>query len=125
METERLRWQPQVMGAQAAYYLLTGVWPIIHLQSFEAVTGPKVDDWLVRMVGLLAAAIGATLGVAVRRGRSRALEPIALALLSAMAFAAIDLWYGLSGRISPIYLVDGAVELGFILLLMLTSRTPE
>jgi hypothetical protein len=115
-------WQPRVMGAQAAYYLLTGLWPIFHLDSFEAITGPKVDDWLVRMVGLLAAAIGGTLAIAVARGRSRALELVALAVASALAFTLIDLWYGLSGRISPIYLVDAALELGLILLLLLTHR---
>jgi hypothetical protein len=46
---------------QAAYYLITGLWPLVSLRTFEMVTGPKTDDWLVRMVGLLAAAIGAAL----------------------------------------------------------------
>src|SRR4051794_41964369 len=50
-----------VLRAQGAYYTLTGLWPLVHMASFEAVTGPKTDDWLVRMVGLLAAVIGATL----------------------------------------------------------------
>lgn len=73
------------------------------MPSFEAVTGPKVDDWLVKMVGLLAAAIGLSLGAAVLRGETGSAVAGTLALTSAMAFAAIDLWYGLSGRISPIY----------------------
>jgi hypothetical protein len=52
--------QRSVLRAQGGYYLVTGLWPLVHLASFEAITGPKVDDWLVRMVGLLAAVIGAT-----------------------------------------------------------------
>jgi hypothetical protein len=51
---------------QGAYYLLTGLWPLAHLRSFQAVTGPKLEPWLVKTVGVLAAAIGFTL---VRSGR--------------------------------------------------------
>src|SRR4051812_47162991 len=46
---------------QAAYYVATGVWPIAHMKSFEAVTGPKVDHWLVRTFGALVTAAGAAL----------------------------------------------------------------
>lgn len=113
-----------ILGGQAAYYILTGVWPLLHMGSFEAITGPKVDDWLVKMVGLLAATIGVTLAVAVRTGRWGA-EVRALAILSALSFAAIDLRYALSGRISPIYLADAAAELLLVALLagaIVTSR---
>jgi energy-converting hydrogenase Eha subunit E len=116
-------WRRRVVGAQAFYYTLTGVWPVIHMASFEAVTGPKVDDWLVKMVGLLAAAIGLSLGAAVLRGETRNAVVGTLALTSAMAFAAIDLWYGLSGRISPIYLADAAVQIGIIAALAWSSRS--
>lgn len=105
-----------VLTGQAGYYVVTGLWPILHMESFEAITGPKVDDWLVKMVGLLAATIGVALGVAVRNHRWNA-EVRALAILSALSFAAIDLRYALSGRISPIYLADAVVELGIIALL--------
>lgn len=105
-----------VLGGQALYYVLTGIWPVLHMPSFEAITGPKVDDWLVRMVGLLAATIGVTLAVAVR-ARRWGPEVRTLAILSAVAFATIDLRYALSGRISPIYLADAAAELLLVLLL--------
>jgi hypothetical protein len=109
------------MGSQGAYYALTGLWPIIHLPSFEALTGPKVDDWLVRTVGLLATTIGIALGVAALRGEARTVTAVVLAAGSALAFAGIDLWYGLGGRISPIYLADAVVELGWLVLLGLTQ----
>lgn len=105
-----------LLGGQAAYYTVTGLWPLLHMGSFEAVTGPKVDDWLVRMVGLLAATIGVTLGVAVR-ARRLGPEVRTLSILSALSFAAIDLRYALSGRISPIYLADAAAEVLLVLLL--------
>ena len=106
-----------LLGGQAAYYILTGVWPLLHMGSFEAITGPKVDDWLVKMVGLLAATIGITLAMAVRAGRWSA-EVRTLAILSALSFAAIDVRYALSGRISPIYLADAAVELLLVAFLL-------
>ena len=40
-----------VAGAQAVYYILTGVWPLVHIRSFMAVTGPKTDLWLARTTG--------------------------------------------------------------------------
>ena len=122
---------PQVariaLTGQAGYYLVTGLWPILHMGSFEAITGPKVDDWLVKMVGLLAATIGISLAVAVLNRRWNA-EVRALAILSALSFAAIDVRYALSGRISPIYLADAAVELVIVALLggtiLLARRRP-
>lgn len=114
--------QSQVLRAQGTYYFVTGLWPLIHFVSFEAVTGPKVDDWLVRMVGLLAAVIGATLSVAAQR-RTSSIEIVTLAIGSALAFTAIDVWYALRGRISAIYLADAVVELALVALLIVTSRS--
>lgn len=112
----------QVLRAQGAYYVATGLWPLFHYSSFEAVTGPKVDDWLVRMVGLLVTVIGATLLLGAQRGPNR-LEILTLAIGSALAFTAIDTWYALRGRISPIYLADAVVELVIIALLMTARRS--
>ena len=115
-------WRSRLLGTQGTYYVLTGLWPILHIHSFEAVSGPKADDWLVRMVGLLAAVIGSTLVAAARRGTHQ-LEIMLLAAGSALAFAAVDIRYGLSGRISPVYLADAVIEIGFLAMLAGTSRT--
>ncbi|MGQ0534782.1 MAG: hypothetical protein ACT4PT_01775 [Methanobacteriota archaeon] len=40
-------WFRLVASVQTAYYLAMGGWPLVHRASFEAVTGPKTDDWLV------------------------------------------------------------------------------
>lgn len=77
-------------GCHAGYLVATGVWPLLHRRSFEAVTGPKEDFWLVRTVGGLAAATGASLGAAVVRGRRRP-ETVVLALTSGLVFLAADL----------------------------------
>jgi len=121
----RDQWRWRLLAFQSGYYGVTGIWPILHLSSFEAITGPKTDDWLVHMVGLLAVAIGVVLGVATARNRVRSPEVVLLAATSAAAFAAIDLWYGSSGRISPVYLADAGLQICLIGGLLLTRRMTE
>jgi fatty acid desaturase len=107
-------WRRRLLALQGLYYLVTGLWPLVHLPSFEAVTGPKTDDWLVHMVGLLAMVIGAALGVAVTRDHAQAPEVVVLATGAALAFGGIDFWYALGGRISAIYLADAGIEVAFL-----------
>ena len=57
-----------IAGIEAAYFIGTGVWPLVHRASFERLTGEKTDFWLVRTVGGLAAAAGLAKGVAAARG---------------------------------------------------------
>jgi hypothetical protein len=85
------------------------------MASFVAVTGPKVDLWLVKTAGVLIAAIGATLLLGARR-RTVGPELAFLAVASAAGLAGIDLVYALAGRISGVYLLDAIAEIGLILL---------
>ena len=96
--------------AQGLYYLITGLWPLLSIGSFQRVTGPRRDLWLVKTVGLLVGVIGGVLTLA---GRQRRVTP-EIALLaggSAAGLAGIDIAYVAQGRISPIYLLDAAAEL--------------
>ena len=113
----------RALRVQAAYYLATGLWPLLSRRSFEAVTGKKVDWWLVQMVGLLAATIGASIAVSLKKTSSTASEPsgdgtLVLATLGAASFAAIDVTQALRRRISPVYLADAAIELALIAVLL-------
>ena len=101
------RW---IAALQGAYFAGTGLWPIFHMASFLAVTGPKTDLWLVRTVGLLVATIGATLLLAAWRSRLSP-ELLLLAATSAITLAAIDCIHVLLDVISPIYLLDAVAEL--------------
>jgi hypothetical protein len=95
--------------AQAVYFVATGLWPLVSIRTFQKVTGPKVDLWLVRTVGVLIAAIGATLAVGARRRRPSP-ETATLALGSAAGLGAIDVVYAARGRISRVYLLDAEAE---------------
>jgi|SRR5579883_351981 len=102
-----------VLRAQGAYYIATGLWPLLSMRSFEAVTGPKVDKWLVQMVGLLATTIGTTLLVGTAEEQIDD-AVVALAVGSALSFAAIDVVHAARRRISPIYLGDALAEAALI-----------
>jgi hypothetical protein len=112
-----------VAAAQGAYYVATGLWPIVHLRSFEAVTGPKPEGWLVKMVGALAACIGGALFAASRSGRITP-ELRGLALGAAASFAAVDVWYVARRRIAPIYLMDALPELAALGFWAIRGRAP-
>lgn len=99
---------------QGWLYVVTGLWPVVHLESFELVTGEKYDDFLVHTVGLLLFVVGAVLLRALRRDRPSA-EIVAMATGTALALCLIDVVYFANGRLPPVYLLDAAVELVFIL----------
>lgn len=105
------------LRGQAVFYLLTGLWPLVHMRSFELVTGPKTDDWLVHMIGLLAMSIALSIWLGTRHGRVTS-PAVALAATTAASFAAIDLTNALPGRISAVYLADAAVEIALLTLIV-------
>jgi hypothetical protein len=103
---------------QGAYYAAFGIWPIISIDTFQAVTGPKTDHlstgfqadhWLVNTVGLLLVAIGVTLLMAGWR-RNVVAEIFVLGIGSAFGLAAIDVIYVARGTIPTIYLADAIIE---------------
>lgn len=100
---------------QAAYYVVTGVWPLADRRTFERVTGPKADFWLARTVGALTVAIGLSLAVAAARNR-RTPETETLALAAPAAFAGVDLVYVARRRISPVYLADAVAQAALVAL---------
>ena len=96
---------------QAAYYLATGVWAIVSRPSFEAVTGPKSDYWLVVTVSLQICAVGLALLAGAVAGRISG--PLCV---SAAGFLFVDLYYPTRGVISSVYLLDAAAQACFLLL---------
>lgn len=79
------------------------------IQSFQAVTGPKSDLWLVKTVGALISTISLPILVCAVSGRILG-EIILLAVASAAVLGAVDVIYCFGGVISPVYLADAALE---------------
>jgi hypothetical protein len=99
--------------AHGVFNAVTGLWPVVHRKSFEAVTGRKVDFWLVRTVGLLLGTTGVAMTLAgFRRRVTPEIRVIGIGVPGALA--AIDVVYGSTGRISRIYLVDAVLQAGIV-----------
>jgi uncharacterized membrane protein HdeD (DUF308 family) len=104
-----------VSAVQGIYYFVTGLWPIVYMTGFLAFTGPKVDLWLVRTVGWLLIVSGIVLMVAAARRRQRSAEVALLAVGNAAVLASADTYFAATGQIPGVYLLDAAVEVGFLL----------
>jgi hypothetical protein len=111
-----------VLFVQAIYYFLTGMWPIVHINSFLLITGNKTDIFLVKMVGLLTTAIAITLF----RCSKRDLETGKwLGVSAALAYLSIDLYYAGKNVISPVYIGDAVIEAIIVICLIASRIRPE
>jgi hypothetical protein len=106
-----MRYASTLRALYAPYLVATGVWSLAHRRSFERVTGPKEDYWLVQTVGALAIVIGASLGVATRR-RAHGPETIVLGAASSIAFGLASV--RASQTESRVYLGDALLEIAFL-----------
>ncbi|WP_336207316.1 hypothetical protein [Nonomuraea sp. LPB2021202275-12-8] len=99
--------------AHGMFNVAGGLWPVVHMSSFEKVFGPKTDRWLVRTVGGLLTGIGwnqlraASSPEGVEHARR-------FGVSAASTLLRIDLMYALTGRIPAAYLLDAAAEAGWI-----------
>ncbi|HJY46916.1 MAG TPA: hypothetical protein VJ301_20075 [Propionibacteriaceae bacterium] len=104
--------------------LVGGIWPLLHISSFEMVFGPKTDRWLVKTVAGLLMVNGLTqlttsaTADGVRQARR-------LGVGTAAVLAAIDLVYVPARRISKMYLVDAALEVGWIVAWCRVDKTAQ
>jgi hypothetical protein len=103
----------RLAACQAAFFIGTGLWPLLHRTSFERVTGPKTDFWLAQTVGAVVASIGAGLAQAATHSRVPR-EVRTVAMTSAAGLAVVDLVFVARGRISPVYLLDAAAEAALV-----------
>jgi 4-hydroxybenzoate polyprenyltransferase len=113
-----LSWVPVLQGV---YYVLGGIWPLVSMSTFIAVTGPKADLWLVHTVGLLLIVIGVALAYAGIRRRITP-EIVVLGIGTALAIAGIDFFYAAIDRISAVYFLDGIAEVALVIGWVLGGR---
>jgi hypothetical protein len=100
--------------AHGVLNVVGGVWPLVHISSFEAVFGPKTDRWLVKTVaGLLI--VNGLAQLATSPSAEGMRQARRLGVGTAAVLAAIDLVYVPAGRISKMYLLDAALEVAWIM----------
>jgi hypothetical protein len=104
---------------QGLYFLITGIWPLVSIRTFQMVTGPKTDHlptgheadhWLVMTAGVLITAISLAILTAAWRN-SQTAEIAVLAIAAAIGLTAIDVIYVWRRVILPVYLIDAAAEI--------------
>ncbi len=100
----------RVLTFQGLYYLLTAIWPLVHIPSFLWLTGFKTDIWLVKTVGMLILCIALALLLELYTGKP-SLPVGVLGFSCCVGFPVIDLYYTLNGTIHEIYLLDAILQL--------------
>lgn len=106
---------------QGIYYLITGIWPLLHMPSFIFITGPKYDVWLVRTVGVLILVQGLVcISAAVYKRIGK--EIVMLAVGAAAGLAVIDIYYASIDRIWDVYLLDALVEVVLVVLWLIAWK---
>jgi len=112
--------QHLVMRAQGAFNVVNGLWPLLHLRSFEAVFGRKTDHWLVRTVAGLLLVVGvAQLGAERDAASIRVARRIGIG--TSLVLGSIDVIYAPPRRISRLYLLDALAE-GTLIAAWLSAR---
>jgi hypothetical protein len=106
--------------AHGVFNVVSGLWPLLHRRSFESVLGPKQDYWLVATVALLLVGNGAVQLAAPETSKELA-SARRLGLTTAGALLGVDIVNVARGRISKMYLLDVAAEVGW---LAVWIRTP-
>jgi len=117
---------------QGVYFLATGIWPLVHVESFQAVTGRKtdnwtgseIDHWLLNTISVLILSIAVPVLVAAWRNTITP-EIIILAIGAALALTGVEFVYVARGVIARVYLADAAAEILLILLWLFAARTAE
>lgn len=94
---------------QGGYYLVTGLWPLVHFRSFTALTGPKPDRFQTQATGALFAANGLALLAGEPATRGMRL----LAGGTAAAALAMELAY--RRHLRRVFLLDAVLEGAFLL----------
>lgn len=95
---------------QGGYYLVTSLWPFVHMRSFEKITGDKKEHWLVYSVSLMLLSSSFVFLYAGITNRASP-EVLILAISNCLALASIDIYFSLKGIVRKIYLADALVEL--------------
>ena len=98
--------------AHGLYLTIGGLWPLFYLQGFEAVTGPKVEDFLVRTIALILLLTAVVLFLQLRKPKA---EQSAIAMAAGVSFilGLVGIITAAGGWIRPIYFADGAIHLLF------------
>jgi hypothetical protein len=104
---------PTVLAeVQGWFNILGGAWPLVSMRTFEMVFGPKTDRWLEYTVAGLLVTNGVCQVSAARQGETDNARRLGRG--TALTLLAVDLVFVPAGRIRWTYLLDAALEVGWL-----------
>ena len=105
---------------QGGYYLLGGLWRLLHPRSFERIAGPKPDQFQTDVSAALFTAVGAALIAGTMKSAPHG--PVRVLAISApVAVAIIDLRH--RQQIRGLFRLEAALEIAFAAAAVLTRRS--
>jgi hypothetical protein len=107
-----MKFRKYLLAVQGTYTFITAVWPIVHIESFMWISGPKSDIWLVKTEGVTLMAISVCLLTGIF-AKGDYLPIAALALFTSVGLAYVDFYYALNDTIWDTYMADGIIEIIF------------
>jgi hypothetical protein len=116
--TERDRWRRRLLVGQGAYYVITGLWALVHFSSFARVLGLPVDPFRSQTLAAVMVVLGGSLIEAARRGPPGPF-PTLLGAAVAGAIAIVSLWWLPRIGIGTALRIDLLLEVAFALALVL------
>ena len=112
---------PLIARAHGAFNIVSGLWPLVHVRSFEAVFGQKTDRFLEYTVAGLMTCVGWS-QLRSNRLPGGAAHARTVGVGTAATLLAIDLIYAPPRRIPATYLIDAAAEVGWLVAWALADR---
>ena len=112
VETRVYKWLSAIQGV---YTVLTALWPLVHIESFFKVTGPKTDIWLVKTVAAILIPLGLCFLLAYRIQRDHWIIILA-GITTSVALASIDFYYTGNHTIKWVYALDGVMQTIFLII---------
>ncbi len=97
------------MRAQGAYYIATGLWPVVAVDHYMRATGQDSHANAARLLGGVVAALGVALVADEVPARARKWVGISAALLLGAGGA----YFAARGKGRPVNLTDAAIQLAF------------
>jgi peptidoglycan/LPS O-acetylase OafA/YrhL len=123
----RDRWRRRVLVVQGCYYLLTGIWPLVHFNSFADAVALAINPFQAQVFGAVIAVVGGSLIEAGRRGPpAAATTALGIAVAGAIAMVSL-LWLPRQSATSALW-IDLAIEIVFAVVLVLLypkAQSPE
>lgn len=124
-QSERDRWRRRLLAAQGAYYIVTGLWPLVHFSSFAAAVALPLHPFPTQTFGAVLLVIGGSLVEATRRGPPGPF-PTLLGAAVAAAIAIVSLWWLPRLATGTALWWDLPLELAFaVSLILLYPRAPQ